>query len=229
MRIIPCCHALILAPLLIVKRVAALKDHAVDTARPAQHLAAAVGDLPVVHKGLWLRFVAPIIVFVANRKGEPRRHVDKDIPEIIGAAGLEHQYTVARVGAQAVGQHTARRAAANDNGVVVDWLVSWLAGSLVGWLGHGVNFPLIRVTYCSVVSGQSSYTIPSSWYSKLEDCMRGNALCQASILFGIISVLWEMIAFQHFSKLRFIGKPVILLFSQLQRAVSKPLSGERCD
>ena len=140
MRIIPCCHALILAPLLIVKRVATLEDHAIDAAGAAQHFAAPVSNAPVVHKGLWLRFVAPIIVFVANRKGEPRRHVDKDIPEIIGAAGLEHQYTVARVGAQAVGQHTARRAAANDNGVVV---VGWLGSWLVGWLGHGVSFPIV--------------------------------------------------------------------------------------
>lgn len=41
-------------PTIVVRRVAALKDHSVDTARSAEELSTRVVDLAIVHKGFRL-------------------------------------------------------------------------------------------------------------------------------------------------------------------------------
>src|SRR5690348_15344180 len=74
-------------------------------------------DPSVVHIRLGLRPVAPIVESAADRVRQAGRHVDEDIPQIIGPPGLQHQYLVAGIGAQPVRQHTASRPAANDDRV----------------------------------------------------------------------------------------------------------------
>ena len=52
--VVPRLHPRVGRPTLIVQRVAALEDHAVDAARTTENLAAAVSDAAIVHEGLWL-------------------------------------------------------------------------------------------------------------------------------------------------------------------------------
>ena len=106
------------APALVVQRVAALEDHAVDAAGAAQHLPAGVVDPAPVHVRLGLRLVLPVVEAAPDRERQRRRHVDEDVPEVVGAARLQHQHAVRGVGGQAVRQGAAGRAAADDHEVV---------------------------------------------------------------------------------------------------------------
>ena len=105
-------------PALVVERVPALEDHPVDAARAAEQLAAGVVDAPAVHERLRLRAVHPVVAGVADREGERGRHLDVEVPEAVGPAGLEHEHARAGVGAEAVREHAAGRAAADDHDVV---------------------------------------------------------------------------------------------------------------
>ena len=117
-RVVPGLHARVRGPALVVHRVAALEDHAVDGARPAQHLAARVVDPAPVHEGLGLGLVPPVIEAVADRERQGRRHVDVDVPQRVVAARLQHQHPGPRVRAEPVGQAAAGRAPTDDHVVV---------------------------------------------------------------------------------------------------------------
>ena len=117
-REVPVGHALVGRPALVVQRVAALEDHPVDAARPAEDLAAGVVDTPPVHVRLRLALVLPVVEPVADRDGERGGHVDERVPDVVRPAGLEHQHPGARVGGQPVRQGAARRPAAGDDEVV---------------------------------------------------------------------------------------------------------------
>ena len=106
-RVVPIGHAGVAGPALVVERVAALEDHAVDAAGAAEDFAAPVRDAAIVHEWLGLGVVAPVVEGAADWVGKRRRHVDEDVPERVAAAGFEHQHAVPRVGAQARGQHAA--------------------------------------------------------------------------------------------------------------------------
>ena len=121
--VVPVLHAGVAGPSLVVERVAALENHAVDAAGAAQDFAATMGDTPAVHERFWLGRVQPVIVAGADRIGEGGRHMDEDIPPGVGPARFEEQHTVARVRAEAVGQHAPRRAAPDDDGV--NRLATW--------------------------------------------------------------------------------------------------------
>ncbi len=118
-RVVPRLHAGVGAPPLVVERIPALEDHPVDAARTAQHLAARVVDAPVVHVRLGLGLVLPVVEAAADRKRQRRRHVDEDVPGVIGAPRLQDQDAVGRVGGQTVGEGTASGPAADDDEVVL--------------------------------------------------------------------------------------------------------------
>ena len=63
---VPVLHAGVLGPLLIIHRVAALVDHAVDGRGTAEQLAARVVDASVIHLWLRLGLVLPVVVLCAN-------------------------------------------------------------------------------------------------------------------------------------------------------------------
>ena len=62
---------------------------------------------PVVHERFGIGLVAPVIPFVAQGDGEPRGHVDEQVPDIIGPPGIQHQYPVFGRCTQSVGQCAA--------------------------------------------------------------------------------------------------------------------------
>jgi len=118
-RVVPGVHALVGGPALVVERVAALEDHAVDGARAAEHLAPCVVDLAAAHVRLGLRLVLPVVEPVADRVRQRRGHVDERVEPVVVAARLEHQHAGARVGGEAVRDRAAGRASPHHDEVVV--------------------------------------------------------------------------------------------------------------
>jgi hypothetical protein len=116
--VVPRLHARIRRPALVVERVAPLEDLAVDAGRAAQDLAAGVVDPTAVHERLRLGLVLPVVEAAADRERQRRRHVDEDVPDVIGTAGLQNQHAVRRVGREAVPQGASRGAAPDDHEVV---------------------------------------------------------------------------------------------------------------
>ena len=114
----PGLHALAGGPAVVVGRVAALEDHAVDGARPAQNLAAGVVDAATAHVRLGLGLELPVVEAIADGERQRRRHVDEDVPAPVAPPGLQDQHTVGGVRAQPVGQCAAGRAAPGDDEVV---------------------------------------------------------------------------------------------------------------
>ena len=94
MRIVPIRHTRIGRPPLIIKWVAALEDHPVDAARPAEDLPASVIDPPPAHVRFRLGLVLPVVEAVPDGHGQGRRHVDQDVPAVVEATGLEDQYLI---------------------------------------------------------------------------------------------------------------------------------------
>ena len=117
-RVIPRLHAGIRCPPLVVERVPPLEDHAVDAARAAEHLAARVVHTAAVHVRLGLALVLPVVVLAADREGERRRHVDEDVPDVVGAPRLEHEHAVRGIRRQPVAERAAGGSAADDHEVV---------------------------------------------------------------------------------------------------------------
>ena len=118
-QVVPVLHPLVAGPALVVHRVAALEDHPVDRAGPAEHLAAGVVDPAAVHLGLRLGLVLPVVEPAADRERQRGRHVDERVDAEVGATGLEHQHARRRVGGEPVGQRTAGRPAPDDDVVPV--------------------------------------------------------------------------------------------------------------
>ena len=125
-RVVPGLHPVVGGPALVVHRVAALEDHPVDRARPAEHLPARVVDPAAAHVRLRLGLVLPVVEAAADRERERRRHVDEDVPRIVGAARLQHEHARARVRRQPVRQRAAGRPSAHDHEVVARVHVSIL-------------------------------------------------------------------------------------------------------
>ncbi len=118
-RVVPGLHAGVRRPPLVVERVPPLEDHAVDAARAAEHLAAGVVDASPVHLRLGLALVLPVVEAAADREGQGRRHVDEDVPDVVGAARLEHEHPVRGVRREPVAERAAGRPATDDHEVVL--------------------------------------------------------------------------------------------------------------
>ena len=117
-RVVPRPHPRVGGPALVVERVAALEDLAVDARGAAEDLAARVVDAPAVHERLGLRLVHPVVVAAADREGQGGRHVDEDVEPVVGPAGFEDQDTRPGIGRQPVGERTSGGPAADDDEVV---------------------------------------------------------------------------------------------------------------
>ena len=104
-----------LRPLVVVARLAAHVDHAVDAAAAAQRLAARVAQGAAVQARVGLGVVEPVGARVAD--AVQVAHGDVDPVVVVLAARLDQQHAVAAVGAQAVGEQGTGRAPADDDGV----------------------------------------------------------------------------------------------------------------
>ena len=132
---VPVLHARVLAPLLVVHRVTALVDHAVDGGRSAKDLAASMVDTAAVHLWLWIGLIHPVIVLCADWEREAGWHVNEQIPQGIWAASLKDQHAGVLVFGQACGDDGACGATANDD-YVAYFIGDLFSGTLLGQLVH---------------------------------------------------------------------------------------------
>lgn len=117
-RVVPLLEAGVAGPALVVERVAALEDHAVDGRRAAEHLAAGVEDPSSTHVRLGLGLVAPVVEAAADGEGQRGGHVDERVELGVGAPCLEHQDARPGIRAQTVGEGGPGGPAADDHVVV---------------------------------------------------------------------------------------------------------------
>ena len=102
-----------LAPAVVILVLAADVEQAVDRTRSAQHLAARLKHLPPVEARLRLGLVHPVDGLFLEQPAIAERHVDPEVG--ILWARLEQQHRILAVRAQAVGEHAAGRACADDD------------------------------------------------------------------------------------------------------------------
>ena len=103
-------------PLVVVLRLAAHVDHAVDRGAAADHLAARIVEGAAAETGFGLGLEQPIRARIADAVEITNRDVDPVV--IVITAGLQEQDLVRRIGGQPVRQH-ATGAAGADNDVIV--------------------------------------------------------------------------------------------------------------
>ena len=105
-----------LAPAVIVGRLPAHVDHAVDRRTAAERLAARIGDGPAVEAGLLLGHEHPVRTRIVERVEIADRDMEPD--PVVLAAGLEQEHAMAGIRGQPVRQHAARGARADDDVIV---------------------------------------------------------------------------------------------------------------
>ncbi len=99
--------------MIVVARLAAHVDHAVDRRAAAEHAAARVIEGAAIQPGLGLGLEAPIGARIVLRIEIADRHMDPDV--IVAAAGLEQQHADVGIGRQPVGEHAPGAAGADDD------------------------------------------------------------------------------------------------------------------
>ena len=92
------------SPAVVVARLAAHVDHAVDRGAATEHFAAWIAQGSALQAGLGFGLEAPVGARVADTEQVTHRDVNPRI--VIAAAGFEQQYAVLRVGRQPIGQQT---------------------------------------------------------------------------------------------------------------------------
>ena len=115
-RIVVPALAAALAPFVVVSRIAAHVDHAVDRAGAAQDLASRLVHDAVVELGLGLGVEHPVDARIVERLVVAERDVDPGIA-VLGP-GLEQQHAVAAVLAETSGHGTAGRAGSGHDEIV---------------------------------------------------------------------------------------------------------------
>ncbi len=105
-----------LPPSVVVARVAAHVEHAVDRGRAAEQPAAGQVEGAVVEIGLGLGDVTPVVLGVQHGAQEAQRH--PHIGMVVLAPGLDEQDLAALVLAEPRGQNAAGRTGADDDVVV---------------------------------------------------------------------------------------------------------------
>ena len=103
-------------PIVVVRRVTAYVQHAVDRARAAQHLASRLKQRPALELGLGLGFVHPVVIRIGVQLRVSHRHLDPDAA--ILASGFQQQHAVPATFAEPRGDHATGRARAGHDVVV---------------------------------------------------------------------------------------------------------------
>ena len=100
-------------PILVVLRLAAHVDHAVDAGAAAHHLAARIAQYAPVQAGVGLGLVEPIGARVADAIQIAHRNMNPVV--VVLPTGLDQQHALVRVGAETIGQQATGRAGADDD------------------------------------------------------------------------------------------------------------------
>jgi hypothetical protein len=102
-----------LTPGVVIERLAAHIEHAVDRTRAAERAAARTGNAAVGHALFRLHLEVPIELLVVQQLGEAGRNIDPH--RLVARTRFEQQHLNGGILAQPVGQNAARRAAAHDD------------------------------------------------------------------------------------------------------------------
>ena len=114
----PVGQAVLLRPVVEVQGVATDVAHAVDQRRAAQALAPATVHAAVVHMGLGIGLVAPVVGGALQRHGQCGRHLGPEVQAVVGQARFQQQDADIRILGQAGRQDVAGRAGTDDDVVV---------------------------------------------------------------------------------------------------------------
>ena len=109
----PACVTGDVGPVVVVTRLAAHVNHAVDAGAATQHLAAWVAQAAPVQARIGGGVIQPIGAGIANAIQVADRNVHPVV--IVFATGFNEQHTFAGIGTEAVGQQTTGSAGANDD------------------------------------------------------------------------------------------------------------------
>ena len=118
MRIRPVREAGDPGPLVVVERIAADVDHAVDRGRAAERLAPRAVHAPAVHARLRLGDVGPVPGGAVLRIRERGRHPDAPLPPRHRPTGLDEKHAHVRVLGEPAREYAPRGAGPDDNVVV---------------------------------------------------------------------------------------------------------------
>ncbi|MCY1228496.1 hypothetical protein D9M72_408170 [compost metagenome] len=111
-----------LAPMVVVARLAAHVDHAVDRGAAAKHLAAGIAEGTAVEALFGGRRKAPVGARIVDAVEIADRNVDPVV--VVAAAGLEQQHAMAQVFGKAIGKHAAGATRPDDDIVErVHWVL----------------------------------------------------------------------------------------------------------
>ena len=102
-----------LAPAVVILVLAAHIQQAVDRARAAEHFSARLKYLPAVQARFGLGLVHPVDGFFLEQLAVAERHMDPDV-RVLGA-GFQQQHRILAIGGEAVRQHAAGGAGADDH------------------------------------------------------------------------------------------------------------------
>ena len=102
-----------LAPAIVVLVLAAHVQQPVDRTRTAEHFSARLEHLPAVQARFRFGLVHPVDGFFLEQFSVAERHVNPEIG-VFGSC-LQQQHGMLAVGAQAIGEHAAGRAGADDD------------------------------------------------------------------------------------------------------------------
>jgi hypothetical protein len=94
-----------LAPVVVIRCVPANINHAIDRARPAQHLAPRLDNAAPVAAWVWLGGVAPVHARICKRPAIPKGYVDPRVRVL--AARLEQQHAILTAFSEPVRQYAA--------------------------------------------------------------------------------------------------------------------------
>ena len=108
-----------LCPLVVVARLAAHVDHAVDAGAAAQHFAARVAQSAAIEPIGWFGLIQPVGSRIADAVKVAHGNVNPVV--VVFLARFDQQHTPARVCAQAIGEQAACGAAANDDVVKAEF------------------------------------------------------------------------------------------------------------
>src|SRR6202011_1092694 len=111
-----------LGPVVVILRLAAHIDHAVDRARSAHHLAARHVDAASARTFVGLGLVAPVHGGIVDHLGGADRHPRPEMVRSLGAR-FQQQYAIGAALAQPACDHRAGRTRA-DHDVVIGGVVS---------------------------------------------------------------------------------------------------------
>ena len=103
-------------PVIIITALAAHINHGINGGATAQHLTPGITDAAAVQARLGFRGITPVSPRIVDGVEITHRDINPEI--VVLAACLQQQHPVLRVPGQAVGQHTAGAAAA-DNDVII--------------------------------------------------------------------------------------------------------------